>query len=772
MHIALIVLLALFSIYKTFGFYFWHDDFSVLYQAVSKNCTLGWPYTSYCSLFSFLHDVFDLNALWYFGLGAVLFVFVCIVFYLFLKRLYDNKRALFTTSLLATSYLGLGVFYESYNSITLFASIGTYFLSLLFLYNGLTNSKRRLDCFYSLVIFSASILILQARSATYIFPYLAFIFLFSKNLRLSRKIILAVFSIVLYIIFFRVLGSSGSSMAGGISLLKFVVSTDVSTEFINFLQDLSLVIFTDFISRFFVLSQILKIITGLIILIAFLLYFFNTWRKKESSFKSVFLGLLIFLSFYLPFALRNDQPLNSNHRYLWPAFLGLLVIVPAFLKENVARIILIVLILVGLIQSNYYFGKFLSESRDRREFYRQLKDVLPQPKEGSIIFIGTSEVDSQKVADFLRVGNFPSEASIATHYGIRYQNFRLVTNGNELSKVLQQDNFDVSNLYVFYYNRGELTDNTSIVREYVTEGKYFYSVLNKNTSLEFKIDGFLGLVSSKLDIALAAYVPNFPLPFSKDCLNCKENADLPRIYSYLTAAKRLKGSLGVSVSNSWENTDAENLVDDDETTYWVADRPKWFEGEKPAIKLKFVRGSVISGVSLKSSFKSRKPIDFEVFVDGRKIMYIKAESEDWLNMAFDDMSVGEVEIKITSTLGSDTPTIEELAVSPGGYHGISFSDTLQVRSSPARFLRDELQKDAFINYAKSGITACIKWMTPGYQEGMKEFEIKADGKLRTYSIVIPSLGAEEATFKLGCINYPLEVNLLWARANFLGNNKH
>lgn len=41
------------SAYKTLSFYFWHDDFSIVYVPRSGDCVYPWPMEAYCTILIF-----------------------------------------------------------------------------------------------------------------------------------------------------------------------------------------------------------------------------------------------------------------------------------------------------------------------------------------------------------------------------------------------------------------------------------------------------------------------------------------------------------------------------------------------------------------------------------------------------------------------------------------------------------------------------------------------------------------------------------------------
>ncbi len=780
MHILVIIFVALISIYKTFSFYFWHDDFSVLYQAVTKECTLPWPYTSYCSLFTFLHSSFGINPRLYFLLGGILFIVFCLIFYLFLKRIYNSRFSFLLTLLLSTSYLGLGVFFESYDSITSFLSLGTYFLALIFLHDGISDAKRRIRIFYSLAIFALSIVVLHARSATYIFPYLTLIFLYAKNISFVKKSLLSLLSIATYIVFFNSRGES--------TLVKLLLETNFYDKLTIFIKNLVNGLFTDYLSIFFTFSEKLKLVVGITLLLFFVIVSFKIIKNKKLNSRAFIFGLVTTFAFYLPYALRYDSVLTTNHRYFWPVWLGLLILLGNYLHLRIIRTILVVLIFLGIFQANYYFEKFSLESYDRQTFYEQIESQLGAITKRTTIYIDTSESQYQKVSDFFRVGAFPSEAAIATYLKTNYKNLKLINDKNEFARALQAGDLDTGNLYVFYYDKGKLTNYTEEIKKLLSENKSFVANINKiistkfikandlNTGLfdeyKFHLKDFVGLLPSQISIQMKAQVPDFPVPFSQECFDCEYNQNIAATYSYITLSRIIKDKVNASVSNSWEDTIAGSLVDYDYSTYWIANRPKWFENEKPTLKLHFNQRVSVSGLSFKTNFEKRRPSDLEIFLDGKKVEFQKSTYLDWTSINFDATYVQTIEIKILNTLGGDTPMIEEIGFTPFQNTAIPFAQIVKTRLYPVSYIKEYAEKQAFSDYANAGITLCLKWSTSDEIEKTREFKIYADGVTRTYNFIIPSTGVKSPVFSLGCVNYPLTVSLFSVEASLLGNNKN
>ena len=450
-----IVLVSILSLHKVLRFYFWHDDFSILYTARTGECVFGWPYSSYCTLFPFLDKFFNYSAFWYFFLGFLLGICSFVAFYFLAREFFPKKASLLITLLFSTAYLGAGAFLEAYSIITTFLSLATLFLSLLVF-------KKFKNLYLGFLFLFFSTITLEARSATYALLVVTLIFVFQNKLKPAKRILLSIavsaFHFFFYMFgYFVKFGGSGQPLAFN---NNWILSLDPIRKISLFLQNISFMILPDgFYSTFHIkigeqAMDLTYLLTGILIIGIFLMAIF---KEKNKAMKRIRIFSILFTVFlYLPYGIVSDTRLDGSHRYLAFVFPGLLFMLATFHKNKVWTIVVTVLIILGFLQANSYFGLNLERSRLRREFFEQLHILVPRIKSGDAFLFDAPKEVKATMGDFFRVGHEPSEASIGTEFGIKHSEIKIIEGRKELEAVLKSGLITRDNLYSFYYDGKEL----------------------------------------------------------------------------------------------------------------------------------------------------------------------------------------------------------------------------------------------------------------------------------------------------------------------------
>lgn len=776
-----IVAVAIVAGHKTLSFYFWHDDFSVFYSARIGRCIFPWPYGSYCGLFAFLEKLFTYNANLYFLLGFFWFVLSAVFLYLFVRKLLPTWVALTTALIYATGYIGAGTFLEAYDSNTSYLSLAMLFVSLYF-FLSVGKSKRRL--IFGFVAYFLSIIVLQARSLTYVFPAIAGVYFYRED-KLVKKFwkfiiaALALLHITTYaaFFFFNRPESITSSSWGGV-----LGNPDFLLKIKQFFQTIGSLVLTDGILSSFLpktSSQTIveaRLVLGISLAVLFLCYL-SLQAKKKDTFRIGALALVWIIFLYLPFGIRSDVALWTTHRYLLFAYPGILLTWGLLGKYRIWYLLSIMIVFSNLVQVNKYLDPYKIAGDQRRSFYSQLHQELFSIPKGARVFFSYPPEITNTFSDFFRVGLLSSEASLAAFYRVNYQDFTLITDEKIAIRELGSYKGDVDRIYTFYFDGKKLLDTTSISRGLVVhKPKLEVTVINNAQNWNSKVGDVDFIVNkyspipSKMIVDMVARFPSLKVPYSQGCASndCREIGSESIYYlGYLAKSNSLQNSIiSISTTSNGESTTAENLVDDSDETYWIPNKLEWAQGNYPAINIAFGHKVDLGGFILKSDIKRNRPARLEVDANG-KIISLRSEAiGNFERYVFDGSGIENLSIKILATGAGEPPIIRNISFIPIGLTNVDLTKALIVKNSPSGNVRGVGEKEALRNYLTAGADACIE-LGSGKNSRKADFRLFVDGKRRTYQIDIPAMTKDDFTpMVLGCTNYPVEFRIYSAKISY------
>src|SRR3989344_4817625 len=661
-----IVLTVLVSTYKTLGFYFWHDDFTWFYKLRLGQCQEVWPYNTICPLLKPLYDLFGYTPMPYYLVGLTLLLIAAIAFY----RLTKN---LLLTLIFSTAFIGAGVFLEAHSPVFVIPSLIFLLWSLVLL-----KSKQ----FFAFLLFIISLVISPARSAGNLLPFLAYLWLFVKNLSVGKKMTFSVGAAVMFLLIFA---RASTGVRQEISPAKIVSTVQM---------------------------------LGPILLIPALLAGIILKTKDKSLRKNLIFALVWVASMYFPYWLRTSFKLPVSHRYLFLVFPGILLAWGSFAKYKWWKFVSLVILLFGVVQSNIFLGKHSVISRQRADFYKQLHRELPSLPSGSYIFFDSPQTITNEMADFFRVGQYPPEAALGTEYAVDYDSFKLV-DGQKLTQFIKSGGVKADDVLAFYYDGSTLTVG-------------------------------IALPTQKTFLARAT-LTDFSLPTGPVL------EDLTDYLSFASLNRDLKKRANrISFSDSWEETVGESIFDGDFDTYWSANRQMWWaEKNKPVIEITFAQPQSISGIVIYSNSADHLPDEIEGF-DVKEIN----QGLTAVVYTFAEKISRNLRITIASTVGGDMPVIKELEVIPGEFGDFDLTKAWRVIENPVANIQTETDKKVLSDYLRKGAPACLIWKQEGYGSGQEDFFLRVDGQVHEYNIWLPAMGVGEPKFTIGCLNYPVDVELL------------
>jgi len=779
---------------KVTGFYFWHDDFSVLYSARTSQCIFSWPYSSYCNIFSLLESIFGFSAQYYFLAGIILFVFSSLAFLFFARQLFNSSVSFFLAVIYSTAFYGGETFFEAYDAITAYSSLGFLFLSFGILIKSLSGKQvNRKMYFASLSFFVASLVVLHARSATYVVGYLLVLFLFS-DARTPKKIRLAVLPVLFYLIFYLAVPLiSARSVTGSGSLAQYLFEFNALEKIDFFLQNIGSILFTSSTLEIIGVEKVdflvhLRRLTGGGLFLSFI---YLTWTARKKGFVKTRIFALLLIGFlYIPYAVRSNWVFAGSHRYFLPTVPGLLVAWGTLAGKRVWVYASVALAIFSFIQANSMFEEHLAKGTEREAFYSQLQRELPSLPEGATIFFEFHQDVKIRSADFFRVGFTPSESSLGALYGVDYEKLTLLTSSDELRSFYSESAIDPERFFSFYYDGNFITNTTRIsrailenggvIRENINLRQEFELVESREDSLtsgktlekEFTIEGLVPTLPWRVGVKMKADFPEIILPYTQGCSgSCDVEEDqLLRLFSYLSNANEFRRRTAVSANISGERTSSGNLMDNDKGTYWIVDRSAWYEETPHVLRFQSDVDTVFSGIVIYSSLGHRAPRHFLVSVDGREIDNDVSAFDSGVIVKLSNGPVNgrALELAILNPDSDDLPVLYEALPVSLESDRLDYDLVEKVENAPAAKISSEQELKGLGEYLASGAKACIRWKTDLGAEGLETLTLQVDGVERVYTADLPAMGTQSPRLSISCLDFPVEFTLSEVSAIFFG----
>ncbi len=753
----LVSLVSILSLHLSLLFYFWHDDFSVFYGPQIGECSFKWPYQSYCTTYTLLLKVFGYHPFPYFLLGLLVSIGAAILFYKLLLEIFPQKVALLSACLFASSYFGIGTFFESYDSLFSFASLALLFSSMLF------TLRRRFVI--GLILLGAAVGFFQARSGTYLIPFLAILWLYAR-VSLKKKVLLSFLAAIVFYIAFIPGSSFGSS--GG-SFFTELTKINYLDKVVYFFQSVSSFFLID--SLFPKLGNDRRLAAGIILCIAFcasILYDIYEHR----SFKAKLLGVVLFVALYIPFGLRSDWRLDSLHRYTLFVAPAVFIIWASFGTKRYWIPVTLALLVVQIYLANMLLTIQLADSNVRKSFYSQLHSSLEAIPTNSYLYFYFPQKIRSKYSDIFRVGYLPSESSIATEYQLNFKDITLATESEQMSRFIRNGT-SPDNLFVFYFKDAKLINNTTKARAFIKNNvrKSYQSDIRFSTSFEqigtsweaksssnsFEVENDIPSLPFTLTASIASKIPLIPVPFTQNCMNCKQDNKLfTQISEYDTKAKDTKKLAQITTSASGENTESPAMFDGNVETYWMANRQLWHGERDVYINVHNPKAVALDGIVLSSISDSRVPNNLKVLVNGTEVKFTSQLAQGSIKISFDKTQVvSDLQIKILDTVLGDSPIITEIYLVPQSLLGLDLVAVENMKMSPPINVQSPEDRDAAMLFMKTSGEGCLTIETSDEKVSVP-FELISDGRVHKYSLAIPSMGRGPLKVSLGCMQFPID----------------
>ena len=766
----LIVAVTLMAIGRTFNFYYFGDAFTNAYHGVLQICPYTWPFKTVCPPINLLYRTLGSDPRIFFTLSIITRILLGFIFYLFLKRRVSGITALLL-SLAAVSVGGEDVVL-GYYAILENAAIGLILLAVIFLSQ---TRKILLFLILALLTYFVSLEYFPVFSTGHIFIFISYVvFLVGGrvNWKIKSLLILTAMAITFRAYVYLPYMETGRDFATGrlvapdqVLKPKFLIQKAkqffaTSSFFVAYEG------FQGILPKYtrFIFQENSRVWLGAFINLLFIAFTLKNIKNKKVFWFSVFsYGWLV--SQFVVKSLVSPSYIGRDDRHFYYTYMGFLMLVAAFSmkREKLFSFLLIIMIVLNCIFTGRYLGALSGLHFQKRYFFEKLKTYMTTIPKGSVIYIDGSQVkENYGLGEIVRVGHYPSEASIGYVLKTDIENFRLVTNSQVLTSFLAEGRIDREKLFGFYYEPGNLVDTTQSLRDLLflsNKDLTDFKVFDPNV-MHFQFPDFVPIVPSKIKISLSAEVTDFPIPFLIDRFSA-ELSDFKafRYYDFLSASRKLKKTVSISEKNSLGG-ERKYMIDEDASTFWRFDRYKWyFEEERPEILFRFSKAADLSGLILTQD-SPHKPTDFEVFLDGKKSDFSVDQGESgFVRITFPVSRLREIKLVIRNTV-SDAPRIQEIEFVAPEFPDINLSYLNSSMNSKYKNIRSLKDKESYVDYLRGGAGVCLKWK--GRETGATEqvgIAVIPDGKVREYVVGLPTFGLEPPVFEMGCLDGSIRVNL-------------
>lgn len=540
---------------------------------------------------------------------------------------------------------------------------------------------------------------------------------------------------------------------------------------------------------------------GSILLFSAVIFF--VLDKKRWIFLFLTLWLLINISVYS--AYNPTFQYGTVERYMAHSFVALVGIFGLLfislpkrdLGSQVAKGSLVLLGIGNLFAAVFYQNNILhTRSFPAREFYRNLKTLMPTLNKGTVLYFDISDNMQRYYNDAISTAMMPETTAFAWRYGIDRYDIKLTNNFDELLKMVTADNIQRENIKGFWYSSDGLIDNSQQIKDFLNgtvKARFDVSGLSKVSSTVLT-QGKLGAVWDQPDIEMIFDKPpvsvlpleitlnitaqplgigqGYPLTWNKANLaadqrqfwNDKKLRTLALEYEKEKEDLVLKSKY--RVSSEWQKNVAKNLYDGDVESFWQSERTGWGR-EFTFIEVELPHVDKVDRIVWVNGFSSNTPVGYhiDVSVDGDKWQevarvnkFAKVDNREPQVVSFPQVSARFVRMVLTETLNGDSPVVAEFWVVPSKFSGLDIRLAEQFLENPFALVTDEKGfTDTLIGLWDKGEVQ-IFWESNkknGWQTTRNaRLEIYYNGKPRQYKFILPAGGTRISKIKISNISVP------------------
>ncbi|QQG47087.1 MAG: hypothetical protein HY044_03015 [Candidatus Woesebacteria bacterium] len=792
--------------------FFWRDDYALLYQ-LKQGGLFDWPYQAITLIYYPFYIFFKANPVYYFLISFLLYFAFCFLLVKFVLYFTKDKFTSYLSGLiLATGYIGLEIMYMVGTSMSgLIYILPSIFIIFLYEETLRTNKKAK-----HILPFSLYLVLL------FLFPHRAhslFAIIFLTDLFFS-KIKTPILSIKRFkTTFLRTSPYLITTAIAFISLPRFFTpqassssSLQVITSFIkNFNLNYIKFFFADFTSFFipdrFHLSLTQSAIFGFFSLIVGLILIKLPSDKKTKNFLqfSFLVWIASFVSYYIA---TPDIVFYSTQRYLLFSYPFLIPIIAYFLKylifekknlslKIIGSLLLILLIFFHLRETFLYKKDIVKRAEATTNFFSDLQKEVPEIHRKTIFYFDTvSDPATEDIfGDILRVGFYPTEASLASYYGVKMSDIKIADNYDDYIK----EKNNLSDSYMFFYDISKklikITPTKTkpqklqlnFAKKPISQKSNILITQDKSTSsnnlINLKMDNFplFGRLSINLNLTAQDLISEIKkFPYKDESSSVPDNLPIKMIHeknylntllSYIQDREKFRNLVHLSSSKYVEGKDPKNAIDGNLDTEWEADKRDWLDTQTASLEFQFDNLFLLSQIRFITSHPSRLPIEYEYYYFNEKAdrweLFYKSKKMNYLNNvyiidSFTPIRSKKFKMVITKTLTGDFPGISEIELLPNS-NNVDSRLANFIINNPMADIQSKDEANIILSSIKENIKLYIYPISDKYlvknEAGRIEVPIFLDGKPHNYHISLPQGGTVLKALILQLPNIPIKVSV-------------
>lgn len=494
-HIFSLIALSVLFLHEIFRMYFWKDDYGLIYN-LQNHLTFPFPYHQMVSFYEFFYKLFGIQPLGYFVSGLIAFIFSMILFYFLIYKLFRKKSIAFIASLIyVTAPVGIDTTFQAITFAMSYFFVGILFIILLLL---LEYQRTKKFWYYIILLglFAICNEFIPFRSLSFIGVIVLFeVFhfrlpLFKNNKReiigfiFRQTLLSAVWMIGMYIrptyFISENIKDKSSAMAG---IFNYIFEPQlIIRPFLTLVNVLLGGFAYPFFGNFTFYDRH-HWVSYAVLVIVFLAVAFLIYKRKKYKFSTLPLFIFALLSIYIvnlsfyPFSSKDIEVGVFRHMVVNLPFYALITTCMFIMLKNIFAkqgiigyipyIFLLTTIFVNIYSTQVYMREFNTRSFYAKQFWRQLKNFIPEYKKDTLIYIHP-EKDPQvkyRLTDSVRGGDGPG-FSFAVHYNKKIEDIlAYVKDFNQLLIIIKENQSLLNSLHAFNYSYDGLHENTYEIKK-------------------------------------------------------------------------------------------------------------------------------------------------------------------------------------------------------------------------------------------------------------------------------------------------------------------
>lgn len=492
------ILIAIISLGKTAGYYFYGDDFALIYH-LQHATPYAWPYVFLEEFFSPLYKVFGMNHDAFFVLSLAAYTVSSLLLFCLVRVITKNRLLAWLSAwIFATGYVAIDQFSEVVSSLMSFHTA----LVLCSMLSYLLWLERKKIKFYLLSLFVVFIDVLLVPTRTLpialILPTIDVIMTTksSSGAMRWRAISLAILrSVPVEIIVFAdmIVGNKLIAGSGQVTTTAGVLSNFLETFRYQNVQE-----YFSILGRIFVWPPVQAVLMAkgvpdlsmyagiaLIIVSGLIVYGLHKNRRGEREALGIVIGMAIILEGYTPFFVYGPAFDTGGVicRYLTMSAIGYAIFVPScifavfkitprlsrhrFNLLYTAGICCVIIYIAAVSSRGYEDVVRRDYSIPARHFFRDLQSFVPYVQGESIFYFSVAKYqpDAYHFSNVLLNAYMTKDVMLAAYYHVKTADIHIILNNFDAA-VNMRKALPNARFYAFYADDTGLTDITRQIEDY------------------------------------------------------------------------------------------------------------------------------------------------------------------------------------------------------------------------------------------------------------------------------------------------------------------